>query len=400
VQDINTYTYELVEDKIKHARHVLACIIFILFANVIDNYLFLFLKTSVSFIPIIIVEWLLLAFLITDLTNSQGHILLKLFLIIIAVKILFYIIMYHEFNFQKGIIIIILLSNYAYNNDCFIAELEIFIKKYLVLLVGVTIFSFVPWVWFYNRYSEVLAADGFYTADRYSGLWDLPHAVAYYFLAFIILLDKNEYIILNILLLIFIVATGVRSALIAVAVYVCYKHILIPLFNFQVKHLVIISVVVLILFMLPISYNFIVSQYDAHITPLLIEDIEKDSYGKGRVLFARYVLEQYDNFNMGKHLFGGSATELYESFTKLLGISSWPHDDFLAVLYMYGGIGLLFYFFYLVVFPFLKTEKKSRNSIVPIILVVVILAITNGFYTYQSNYLFIMALTLLSHRKT
>ncbi len=382
----------MISNSILWAKIIFGLIASIILLLILQNFIF-FISRNELFSPIVMVlEWILFLSLIFFLFfHVKGYSFLKVFLILIFFKILFYALILGDFNFAKGILVVPLIMIFTFENEEFrVLSKENIIKYHwiLFLLILLTVIPFIGW---YNRYDKIIAQVGIFNSHRFAGLWELPHDLAYYLLALIILKSKQK-IISFVVLFLLIIATGVRSVFIALFVYFVYDNFIIKIAFKSYRKIIVFLITFLFLAIVSPLQNYVISQIDFHLGPLFQQNIENLNYGKGRVLFAYYDLEQIRNFNFIELLVGKSATQLYEDYKKLLGVESWPHDDFLTVPFIYGIIGLSFYIYYLIIYPIRKVNFNFKSKLIPIIFSIVILAITNGFYTYHAMYLFIMAI--------
>ena len=103
------------------------------------------------------------------------------------------------------------------------------------------------------------------------------------------------------------------------------------------------------------------------------------------------VIDEMKKFGFIELSIGKSATSLYNYYEKLIGIKSWPHNDFVTVLYLYGFIGLAFYIYTTILIPLKRIRFNFKSKVFITLVLAFILAFTNGFYTYSGMYLFILA---------
>ena len=364
---------------------------------ILQNYVYFIIKLDLFRIPVFIIEWLLFLVLLNYFFyRIKGYFFLKGFLIIIFLKIIIYTIFFNDYNFAKGILVLILLIIFSFENEYAPELYNEFIKKYYNIIFILILLTVIPFIGWYNRYDSVIAEVGLINSQRFAGLWELPHDLAYYLFALIIL-QKNIRIVPFILMLLIIIATGVRSVFIALLFYFVYDNLIIKLVTKSYRKIAIFLICIISILVIPTTRGFVISQVNFHLSPLFQQNIEDNNYGKGRVLYAYYDLQKIEEFNFIEFLIGKSATQLYADYKELLGIESWPHDDFLTVPYIYGIIGLLFYIYYLIIYPLRNIPLKNNSKVISIIISIIILAITNGFYTYHAMYLFIFAIVINKH---
>lgn len=363
------------------------------FSN-IERYL---TRTNLSMIVVNVLEWVLFLALVVYVLRISGFIPLKILIYIFVTKVAVYAYFYHQYSFQKGIVVAILLTVFLYTNSAFGHEIQTTMKSRLWLLVLLTVLTFVPFYGWYNRYSFVMAAQG-ETTSRFSGLWDLPHAIGYFFLGFITLQEEINPIY-TLVLTGLIVLTGVRSALLALGIYLSMRVLLTKYFvSYDVRSrrrafLQSLSLLLVgtVAWLTPQVKSIFLPDLIHQFKPLLQQSVTSPGYGKGRVQFIEYVLTKVKHFDILSLIVGRSATELYLDFKDLLGIKSWPHDDFLTALYIDGIYGLALYIYYVYLWPLRVTWGAGRFHVFAVAMAMGVLAVTNGLYTYYAMYLFLLA---------
>ena len=376
----------------KFASLVVRTILVITYLVILKNFAhFVAVESFIEFI-ILGLEWILFAGLLIDLFFFKaGHRLLKWFLVFVAVKILYYVLVEGALNFQKGILLLILLIVFCLESEYLVVEFKTVFKRHYIPIVILVLVSVVPFYGWYNRYDEVMAETKMFDVQRYAGLWDLPHALAYYVFVLMVLSEKYRGMVW-VLGTSILIATGVRSAIIAVAMYGILRMLMDSQLRKTIVHWTIPAAVIAVLLLTTSIGGFLGGQVEYHFNPLVEGDVEDVQYGAGRVGFALILFDQLSRFTVPDFLLGKSATELYRAYYDVLGLQSWPHDDFLTVIYLYGIIGIGMYLWYVYVFPLKTFAKVSLRFVVPFVISISILAVTNGFYTYRAAYLFVLAL--------
>jgi hypothetical protein len=187
--------------------------------------------------------------------------------------------------------------------------------------------------------------------------------------------------------------TGVRSAILASMVYLLITY----LSKLERKAffrsittiaLVFIVLMSLIIFEIPFFKNIFNYQFDTLLTG------KYEEAGKGRIMFAKDTLDKIRTFDVTSLFFGDSASSLYKYFFKMYNVKSWPHNDYITVFYLYGAIGFVGYVYYMLFKPMTLSFRSSNWKLMAIILALVVLAYTNGYYTYSTGN--IMALVIIS----
>jgi len=372
-------------------KYVFKLCLFVTCAVIADKYCFFFVGREIFEMPILIAEWTLLILLLSVLARTRGYIIVKIAMVVFTIKILYYVVYLAEFNFQKNILILILLSIYIFEEERFrIYSIEMLHRHYTKLLLFLLL-SFLPFAWFYNRYFQEVGATDYSEILRLSGLWELPHTFAYLVLG-MMLLNPKDNVILNVFLYINIMLTGVRSAMIAGAIYFVYS-LFYSLINIKRVRTQLMVFGTLIVAGLSFGHftGLLAQLFEFHITPLLKEDLSDPLYGKGRIVFNLLAVQDIKHFAVSDLMIGKSATQLYDLFIDYLGIKSWPHNDFITVLYVFGVVGLALYCYALFYLPWRNVRFSIATKIPVISLMIFILALTNGFYTYYAIYIILIA---------
>lgn len=372
-------------------KHVFGLAIFIVYAIILDKYIHFVLGTELLTVVIEVAEWALLFVLVAYfLTRKRGR-FSKALILLFAIKIAVVAMFFREFNFQKNILLLIALNIYTFQSQEFRLYCRERIGKHYWTLLVLLLMSFVPFAPFYNRYFAEVDASAFSDVRRFSGLWELPHVYAYIVLAMMTLQIRKS-LFLNVLLMLNIVATGVRSAIFAAGIYAAW------LVTMQIKEtgqflrrVLLVSVFTIPLLFLTGVDRFVKDQYVFHIAPLLEEDISNPSYGKGRYIFNFIALSDMQQFSVLELIAGRSATAMYKAFDEFLGMKSWPHNDYVTVAYIYGLMGILLFIYAVNILPFKRVDFSLRSDVSAIATIIFVLAVTNGYYTYHSVYLFAIA---------
>jgi hypothetical protein len=372
-------------------KYVFGLGIFIVYSVILDKYIHFLLNIELLAIPIQAAEWALLFILIGYFLSRKNGMTPKILILVFVVKIGLLAVVFHELSFQKNLLVLIALTTYTFQCKQFRVYCIEGMRKHYWTLLLLLLVSFLPFAPFYNRYFAEVDASGFSEVRRFGGLWELPHVYAYLILAMIVMRRKENYM-LNIFLLLNIIATGVRSAMLAAFVY--YAHMIVTRLK-NLRHLyaqaVLVAGLMLLLFITTDVGAFVKDQYEFHIGPLLEEDPSTPTYGKGRFIFNFIALQDMQAFNTLELLVGRSATALYNSFENFLGMKSWPHNDYVTVTYIYGLIGLVVYLYAIHILPLKSVRFQFQSKVFAIDIVTFVLALTNGYYTYHSFYLFTAA---------
>lgn len=361
------------------------------YAIIIDKYLYPIFKIDVLAIPVIVAEWGILLVLAQYFLFRQRKLLPRLLVVLFAAKIILVAVVLKDYSFQKNILILFALMVYTFRNNEFRAYCADQIAKHYVKLIVLLVISFMAFAPFYNRHFAEVEASSFEDIRRLSGLWDLPHSYAYFILA-VMALQRKENLPLTLFLALNVFATGVRSAMIATLVYLAHIIFLrVPNPRQLFKRIAVLGVVGLVALGLTGLGGFLEEQYEFHIVPLLEEDISDPHYGKGRFIYNFIALNDMRTFSTAELYVGRSASALYSAFEEAIGIVYWPHNDYVTVLYIYGVLGLLMYLYIMHALPLMLVRFSVRSKIFVITLVVFILSVTNGYYTYHALYLFAIA---------
>ena len=335
-------------------------------------------------------SWIILTLLIYWISRYfKRFLLLKILILVTAIKFIYYALTLHQYSFQKGILIVLLLSSMLFYNEEFRKITCRIINRYKYVLLVLFLLTFMPFIGSYSP-----------RVYRISALWDLPHSAAYYFLAFMFLIGKNNSFISSIFSLL-IITTGVRSAIIPASIYLGY------VFSTNIKKSLstkrklgdtfstLFGILLLLALFFHPNLKFFRERLVYHLSPIFTESILDPSYGKGRTVLHMYLFEEVKNFNTFEFFFGRSATSMWILYEHRLDVRIWPHDDFATTLYIYGIIGLILYLYYLFVLPLRRMPPNRSPKIILLGTTIFILALVNGFYTYLSSYLFILIFAVL-----
>lgn len=324
----------------------------------------------------------------------KKFILLKILILVTFCKFVYYAVVLHQYSFQKGILIIPLVLLMIFYNEEFPIITYRVINKYKYVLLILFLLTFIPFI---GRYSR---AD---FPRVFSALWIYPQCAAYYLLAFMLLISKNNIFVSSIFLLL-IVITGARSAIVPAFIYMVYIFIINIKESLSMKKQLTFTMffsifLLLSLFIYPNFFKPFQEQLSYRFTPLFEERILDPSYGAGRTALHMIVFDEIKKFNVFELLFGRSAVSMYDIYESTFGTRNWPHNDFITTLYIYGLIGLLLYLYYLFILPLRRIPPNRLSKIIFVEVTIFILALTNGFYTYVSSYLFLLIYGVL-YRET
>lgn len=345
-----------------------------------------------------VLSWILLTILTYwILLKYRGFYLFKLYLCAIIVKWFLYITILGKTELRKDFILIPLLL-------CAVGEIKDFrkplvhiINRYKYVLLIMSVLTFLPFLG--TNVTVGAKLTGLY---RISGIWENSKQIAYLFIILMIIIPQNRIYLISFLYALIIVA-GARSAIIAGLVYLIYIYLwyIYNIFsrrsniaNFRSKTIVISMLALFFSCSLVLFYS---GQLDtkvnaavANLRSLWEQDITSDAYGSGRIALNRIAVEGISDFNLIDLILGKSYTDLgdlYES--SMFGTRTWPHNDFLMLIWTYGFAGLFFYIYFLFIYPWKKYNGCDWLRLLVFQFCILTLAATAGFCTYMAHYIFI-----------
>jgi hypothetical protein len=131
---------------------------------------------------------------------------------------------------------------------------------------------------------------------------------------------------------------------------------------------------------------------ESNIAPLIEEEITSPHYGQGRVYLNQMLFNEIKKFNFSEIILGENRNKMEDFYESIMNSRTWPHNDLMACLFIYGIIGLLLYIYYTYIYPIYFFIKNKFYLLTIIVGVIFVLAITSGFYPYYSSFLIIAAL--------
>jgi len=383
--DFQPYSYNKRRGIVISTEHIALITIFGIFFLEILNTVLRFL-VGVEFIGIFIngLNWVFLIILLYWLFfKTRGKLVLKLFILtVIYMKWFVGAVYWHEYSYQKSMIVIPLYIVAIYENARFRQLLANTIRNRRNLLLGLLLLTYIPFIGSIN-----LSGLGPY---RFSAIWELPHTIAYYLLAFMLMFDRKKLLPIFVMFLL-IVYTGAKSATIAAAFYMSYC--ILSDVTATLKGAVRIGVVLIMFAMAAYLgyFNFFFDATEHNFKPLVEREISDEAFGAGRVGLNRIAFNEIKRFSFDELLLGRSATALYRLYSGVGG--KWPHNDIVTSMFVYGLLGLGFYIYHLFIFPLRRSKHKL--PVMALMCVVLLLMVTNGFYTYLSHLLYVAIFALL-----
>jgi hypothetical protein len=271
----------------------------------------------------------------------------------------------------------------------------------------------VIWISFLVTFMGINKCPTSYLEDGYrSGLYDLPHAAAYYLIFTYIYINYKRIQYKSVLLLFnlfLIVVTSVRSALLGILCFIIIDFIckmkirnLFTGISFNKKGVMLAITstcfsLTLLLNIFAFNYELIISQMNASIDRFaLLGEFDEKSYGSGRSIFQKAILDDWNTFDLSNKLIGKDMTSLINVTFNAVGVEIWAHNDMLNIMYVQGLLGLGFYIFVLFVKPWLLITLKEYFSIA---LLLLILIFSNGLYTYLSAPIIILFWSYIIHKE-
>lgn len=300
------------------------------------------------------------------------------------VKWIVYIFLYSHLQFQKELLtlplfLIALAERENFRTYCW-KNLALF-KYVLCVLFALTV---VPFIGRYSVNTEPY---------RFSAVWPWPQNLGYYCVAFMFLfLCKN--IAINMLIYVMILYTGAKSAILAGTIVLMYSmrvHSIFEVVRRRRNFLIAVATacISLVTFTALGGIDYFTESLTHHYENLFSVEVTSDAFGAGRVYMNRLVLDELRNFSDIDFVWGRSATSLYDLYVGR-ETGGWPHNDFMSALFIYGIFGLIFYIYYMLVYPLKFPSRDHPWKNIALVMSIFVLMATNGFYTYEASFLFLL----------
>jgi hypothetical protein len=299
---------------------------------------------------------------------------------------------------------VVLLINNSY--ICFnLINKELVEEKYIVFSLIGCVISFVL-----GLFGIRANVNEVYLTQYNGGLFVIPHIAGYYLLFYFLWLQHRYQN--NQLLKIFIVGmiflTGVRSVIVALTIYLAVSWIVNVLKKKRIKKKTMLFVAIGLLFGFVIVLLFstliikatggLVQNILVRLNELLV--FNDSMYGSGRALLTKIIINKLADADGIKLFFGTTNEELFDLTSSYFGTRIWAHNDFLNLLFTTGVFGTLIYLYFLYIKPaVLSLRQKNMNSVMPIVLLTAILAITNGLYTYSASWIIVYLVNIIVKEK-
>ena len=295
--------------------------------------------------------------------------------------------------------VVINLSILFYSNKIKMIEINSKLKNLIFFIILISFYSFLIGIEFISPHYE-----GLY----HSGIFSLPHEIAYYLLIIFVytnLIDKkiNIFYILSFL---GIILTGVRTVIVSLIFFMILNMIL----HFNIlnkKNFKIFINYVAIALLSVTTFHFVKIEIVNKIILRclnLFDFTNIATYGSGRGSIFQVLLSDIKDRDVFELLFGKPLEQVYIILEHKLGSAMWAHNDFIMILFVLGIVGVLIYVYYLFINPisYLKKNSKGAKEGLLVLSCIFLLAVGNGFYLYYMGniLLYILALVGLKDRGT
>lgn len=248
-----------------------------------------------------------------------------------------------------------------------------------------------------------------YIGSYHAGLFGFPHRAAYYLLVIFIYtstIDKKVNIF-YILSLIGVLLTGVRTATIAMIIFLIFD--IYSKIKYSEKEnkkqlikigTIIIATILVSIIIKPIIFESIIGRFQELGDFNNIED-----YGSGRISISEFILADIFRRNTANLFLGKPVIEEYMASEQYFGTPLWAHNDFLMILYVLGILGFLIYINYIIYRPmkYILAKKRKNTTLIhsaAILTCIIVMAILNGFYSYFMAHILIYLIMFLNTRIT
>ncbi len=328
------------------------------------------------------------------LVDYSGELPLRIFTLLTLAKWAVYILAYRDLSLRKDMFVTALLFLVMFQYKPLRVYFSGLLVTYKYLILFLVCLSFLP---FLDQYRMIGA--GSKTGDgmvRVSGLWENSKMVGMYFIALMTLLPRKRIFLISFLYLL-VIYCGSRSGILAATVYFGY------VLYWQYDRLgnrdeapAVVAVGFALAFcaliaLLSGKLATAAKVADSNLRPLLQENIRSDGYGSGRVGLNRIALEAIADFSLPQLLLGRSYTSLGDVYEEKIGARTWPHNDFVMAAYCHGLVGLVFYVYYLFVYPWKRIQGRDWKRLMAVQGTIFMLAATSGFYPYRASFLLLLS---------
>lgn len=375
-------------------------IYFLILGSMINPFLIYFIGFGIPEDFMNILSWMLLVILtFWFLFIFKGLNIFKFIVTIFYIKWFWYIFILGKSELRKDFLIFLLLIIAIIEADGFRETLVNWLLRYKYLFLAMATLSFLPFInqsiTYGSRYSEIY---------NVYGLWSNAKQIAYIFIILMIMIPAKRIYLISCIYILLIIS-GSRGATLAGTIFIMYLYLSNAYNTFMrkayhighINHLrisVAITFMCLITLLLYINSNTFFIGLDKVINnfrPLWETEITSPTYGSGRILLNTIAIEGLADFNLFDLTFGKSYTDLGDLYEySIWGWRSWPHNDYVMLIWTYGVIGILSYVYLLYIFPWKKYKGHNRMRLIAFQLCIFILSVTAGFANYLASYLFII----------
>lgn len=240
----------------------------------------------------------------------------------------------------------------------------------LVFIVSILIIITVYYLYSEERFFE----DRFYIVG-----FIIPHAFSYYCAIFVFYFLSRKRWILSVITILAGVYVGARSGILAILVaiasfFVKWRYIK-SLFKF---------IIIIIFFSWVLLFNYwsktsyienLETVFASTFSGISNDEDQASSNATRTVLAANMLVQVLDDGVSINNIFGRGPRSSYSFNNSTLGLELWMHNDLLEILFTLGIVGLCLYLYSLYAFYI-----QYRN--IYFIIFILVLALTNGFFTY------------------
>ena len=375
-------------------------IIAIPFLNILDQHLNYYIDIHYISYVIKILGWILTFMIMYWFFGKiKGYFVLKLFIIAYVSKIVYYVFAFNHYNFNKDSIIIPLLLIVLFEKRNLRIILQRFIERYKYILLILVLLTILPFMDIH-----IVTSSGM---DRVLGIWENSKPAAYFLFGFIVLFSRRWnflLFLLSLFLYLLIIFIGSRGVIIAGFFFIVFQitQYFFGIAERKANLLYFAQILILVSISIVALYGglfdpFINRTY-TYMQPLVAEDISNPAYGHGRVYLNQIIFSEIERFNALEWGIGRSSTDMGNLFEMMIGSRTFPHNDFVTILYTNGLIGLCIYLYYLFIYPFrIITNRINKLALMNLLMAIFILAATTGFYNYYACYLISPCITFIYH---
>jgi hypothetical protein len=378
-----------------HTHHVNTRVVLACFAIAVVEYLLrpfvdLFLGEQLAWYCCALgggAYWILAAILLTKLFfQYRGWYFLKLYLVLAAGKIIYFVVIYGDRNFAKDYIVLMLFSLMMIEDRVCRRSLVAFFDRWKYPILALGLLTFLPFMHNTRTIGEGLRIDG---------LWDRSKHIQWFLIAYMLLLSDHAFIV-GAFLYGLAVLGGARAGILSAS------FVMVASLPGQLKQLVqtrrktrlcvsfaALSMVILVVACSGTFWQCVALASD-NLAPLFTKSVTDDTYGNGRTYLNRVLWEDYECFSVWEKLLGRSRSRMADLYEAVFGTATWPHNDFAEMLYVYGLGGVGFYFYLIFVYPLMGASRNTLFAMATISGAAFILAATSGFCNYRASLLFIL----------